>query len=106
MLLETPIMADGYGFLSFVFQSPGTDSDTLPSALFTKTFPDDALVADDVLRADDVPDADDVLEADDLLRACEQPERMNVAEKSKATTTIINLIFFWFFKFNLQKSNI
>jgi hypothetical protein len=94
VLLETPIMADGYGLVSLVFHTDGTDTDTLPSALFTRTYPDDVL------------GVDDVLESDDLLIAEEQPERMSMAEKSKANTIKIDLIFFWFFKCNPQKSNI
>ena len=44
VLFATPIIAPGNKLVSFVFQSDGTESDTLPSGLFTRTLADVWLV--------------------------------------------------------------
>jgi hypothetical protein len=51
VLFATPIIAPGYKLVSFVFQSDGTESDTLPSGLFTRTLADDWLGADVIVGA-------------------------------------------------------
>jgi hypothetical protein len=104
VLFATPIIDPGYKLVSFVFQSDGTESDTLPSALFTRTSADDWLGVDVIVGAGVRVSVGVGVAVTEAFLLHELPDIRKVS--NSATTSVLHRTFFILFSQYLDKSRL
>jgi hypothetical protein len=101
VLFATPIIDPGYKLVSFVFQSDGTDSDTLPSGLFTRTSADDWLGVDVIVGTGVTVSVGVGVAVTEAVLPHELPDISKVS--SSVTTSALHRTFFILFSQYLDK---